>query len=140
MGGGEAYFGGDAGVEGIFPAGGAEAPAIAGFEAFEVPLRARGDKVVAAREGKGEEVIGDLHADGVYAGVFRAGVATAIPVEAGKRSSTASLEDTSENIQRGHTYIRPHKGLFKEGRSYGTIKVKDHLCGEMPEWSKGAVC
>ena len=68
------------------PAGGADAPAVAGFEAGETVLRHRGEEIVAEGLGGCEEGRVDDAADGVDAVVVGAGVAAAVAVEAGHRA------------------------------------------------------
>ena len=104
MGGGETDLGRDAGVEGLFPTGGAKAPAIAGLEAGEVPLWTGGDEIVAAGEGEGEEVVAGFDADGVDARVLRTGVTAAVTVKPGEGGSATGLEDASEDVQRSHSF------------------------------------
>ena len=72
MGAGEHDLGRRAGLPGLAPALGAEAPAVAGAEAGEAELGPRGGEVVAAPAGEGEELLGDADADGVAAAVLGA--------------------------------------------------------------------
>jgi len=94
----EAYAGGHAGDEGFAPAGDAEAPFVAGFEAGEAEFRGRGGEVVAAEPGEGEECVGELDADGVEADVAGAGAAVAVAVEASQRTQAATLEGTAQDV------------------------------------------
>ena len=84
-----------------FQRSGAEAPAVAGGEALEAELRARGGEVVAAARGEGEEVGGDADADGVAAAVGGAGVAAAVAEEAGHRVVGAGLQRLAEDVEAG---------------------------------------
>lgn len=90
--GGEGDGRGAAGIEGFFPASDAEAPAIAGFEAGEIPLGRGGGEIVAAEVGEIEELFGGFNADGVEADVTGAGAAVAIAVEAGHGFAAAAGE------------------------------------------------
>src|ERR1035441_6620545 len=65
------------------PAGGADAPAIAGFEALESVLRLRGGEVVAQRLRCRKKGLVNDTADGVYTEVVGAGFATSAAIEAG---------------------------------------------------------
>ena len=81
-----------AGLVGLEPAGGAEAPAVAGLEPLEPVLGVRRREVVAGRLAELEELGGDDDADRVAAEILRARRAAAVAVEAGerRRSSTAA--------------------------------------------------
>lgn len=92
MGGGEGDGRSAAGIEGFFPAGDAEAPAIAGFEAGEIPLGSGGGEIIAAEIGEVQELLGGLNADGVQADVSGAGAAIAIAVEPGHGFAAAAGE------------------------------------------------
>lgn len=89
---------GEAGVEGFFPSGGAEAPAVAGFESGETVFGGGGGEVVAAGLAEGEEFFGDLGAYGVAAGVCGTGGAGAVAEEAGERVEAAGFEFGAENV------------------------------------------
>src|ERR1700737_2780221 len=80
------------------PAGGADAPPVAGLQAGESVLRHGGGEVVAEGFGGGEEGGVDDAADGVDSVVFRAGVATAVAVEAGHRVAAAGVERLAEDV------------------------------------------
>jgi len=83
---------GDACRERFFPAQRAEAPVVAGLEAWETELRARGDQVVAAAPGEFEELGGHAGADDVQAAVVLVGVAAAVAEEPCERIEGAGLE------------------------------------------------
>ena len=83
------------------PTGGANAPAVAGFEAGESVLRHRGAEVVTQLLGDAKELFSDDAADGVDTEVVRAGVATAVAVEAGRRI----LRLTATDVQRLTEYV-----------------------------------
>ena len=85
MGGGERDRGRDAGGEGFLPAGGADAPAIAGLQARKIVVGHRSGKIVAGFEAKRQELGGDFDADGVATAILGAGVALAVAEEAGER-------------------------------------------------------
>src|SRR4051794_25931929 len=70
----------------LLPAGGAQAPAIAGLETGEVEFRHGRAEVVAATSGEGQELVGHQHADGVRAAILGARVAAAVAEEAGQRA------------------------------------------------------
>jgi hypothetical protein len=98
VGGGEGDGRCAAGIEGFFPAGDAEAPAIAGFEAGEVPLGGGRGKVVAAEEGEVQELFGGFDADGVLTDVSGAGAAVAVAVEPGHGFAAAAGEWFEEDV------------------------------------------
>jgi hypothetical protein len=86
------------------PAGGADAPAVSGFEAGESVLRHGSGEIVAEGFGGGEEGGVDDAADGVDAVVIGAGVAASVAVEAGRRVSglaAAGFERAAENVAGG---------------------------------------
>ena len=80
------------------PAGGADAPAVAGFEAGEAILRHGGAEVVAESFGGFEEGGVDDAADGVDAVVVGAGLAAAGAVEAGHGLAAADVEGLAEDV------------------------------------------
>src|SRR5690606_26480181 len=80
------------------PARRAQAPAVAGHEAGEAELRLRGRQVVAAEAGEPEERRRDLDTYSVRAHVLGAGVAAAVPKEAGQRALAACLERLAEHV------------------------------------------
>jgi hypothetical protein len=84
--------------EGFGPARDAEAPVVAGFEAWEVVFGDGGGEVVAAAAGELEEFGGHDGADGVEACVIGAGAAVAVAVEAGEGGGAAGLEGGSEDV------------------------------------------
>jgi len=98
VGGGEGHGRGAAGIEGFFPTGDAEAPAVAGFEAGEIEFGGGGGKIVAAEEGEIEELFGGFNADGVQADVSRAGATVAVAVEAGHGFAAAAGEWFEEDV------------------------------------------
>ena len=107
--GGEGDGWGAAGIEGFFPTGDAEAPAVAGFEAGEVPLGSGGGEVVAAEVGEIEKFLGGLNADGVQADIAGAGAAVAVAVEAGHGFAAAAGERFEEDVG-AHGWIMNEAG------------------------------
>ncbi len=95
---------GHAGKKGFFPAGGAQAPLVAGFEAGEAVGEVGGAEVVAAGFGEGEKLFGDLRADNVDAVVISAGAAAAVAEVAGHGVRAAWLKNGTEDVFRsgGH--------------------------------------
>ena len=79
-----------------------------GLQAGEAELGVRRRQVVADRRREGEELGRDPGAHGVDAEVLGAGVAAAVPVEAGERVEIAGLECLAEDVL-GH-------GPFDHGR------------------------
>ena len=104
VGGFEYDWGGEVGFEGFGPTRDAEAPVVAGFEAWEVVFGDGGGEVVAAAAGELEEFGGHDGADGVEACVIGAGAAVAVAVEAGEWGGAAGLEGGSEDVG-GHDWI-----------------------------------
>ena len=80
------------------PAGGTDAPAVAGFEASETELRHGSAEIVAQSLGGFKEWSVDDAADGVNAMVFGAGLAAAGAVEAGHGLAAADVERLAENV------------------------------------------
>jgi hypothetical protein len=89
---------GCSGLLDLEPAGGADAPAVAGFEAGKAVLRHGGGEIVAESLGCGEEGRVDDAADGVDAEVVGAGLATAGAVEAGHGLAAADVEWLAEDV------------------------------------------
>src|ERR1700677_1763745 len=98
VGGGEDDGGRHAGVERVFPAADAEAPAVAGDEAGEIPLRDGGAEVVPLLAGELQELGSHADADGVQAGVAGAGLAETVAVETGHGGLAAALEFAAEDV------------------------------------------
>ena len=110
MGGFQADGGADAGFEGFFPRFDADAPAVAGFKAWEAELGTGGDEVVADGGLVAEEFFVDEDADCVAAHVVGAGVAFSVAVETGERVGAAGLECAAENVF-DHLYQGTPRGL-----------------------------
>src|SRR3990170_4313347 len=92
--------GGNARFEGLLPARGDDAPAIARLEAGEHPLRLGGDEVVPAGHREGEELLGHDGADDLEAGIDTTCMAVAIAVEASQRVEAARLEIAAVDVHR----------------------------------------
>ena len=90
-----------AGIDALQPAGGADAPAVAGLEAGEAVLRHGGGEIVAEALGGGEKLRRDDAADGVHAEIVRAGVAAAVAEEAGHGLAAAGGEGLAEDVLGG---------------------------------------
>jgi hypothetical protein len=80
------------------PAGCADTPAVAGFEAGKTKLRHRSAEIVAESLGGFEKRSVDDAADGVDAVIVRTGLATTGAVEAGHRLATADVEGLAEDV------------------------------------------
>ena len=78
-----------AGLKGLLPAAGAEAPTVARAKPREAA--ARRDEVVAAPLGEGQKVVGHAGADHMQAGVVGPRVAEAIAVKPGLMGRRAGL-------------------------------------------------
>ncbi len=89
---------GGSGLLDLQPAGGADAPAVSGFEAGEAVLGHGGGEIVAEGLGGGEERGVDDAADGVDAVVVGAGLAAAGAVEAGHGLAAAGVEGLAEDV------------------------------------------
>ena len=88
------------GFEGLLPALGAQAPAIAGFETGKTDFRYRRRQVVAARFGETEKGIGHHHANRMAANILTAGIAAAVPVKARHWLDRTRLKGFAEDIAR----------------------------------------
>jgi len=123
---------GCAGLLDLEPAGGADAPAVSGFEAGEAEFRVRGGEVVAEGATGGEEGRIDDAADGVHAAVFGAGVATAVAVEAGEGLGAAGFKREAEDVFLLLGEVAGHRlivvlavPLLAEGGEFGFEAVDD---------------
>ena len=92
---------GRSGLLNLKPAGGTDAPAVAGLETRESVLGHGGDEVVAKGLGRGEEWGVHDAADGVDTEIVGAGVAATIAIEAGHRLTAAGLQRLAKDITRG---------------------------------------
>ena len=89
---------GGSGLLDLKPAGGADAPTVAGFEPGKAVLRHGCAEVVTEGLGGGEERGVDDAADGVDAEVVGAGFAAAGAVKAGHGFATAGIERLAEDV------------------------------------------
>jgi hypothetical protein len=89
---------GGSGTLDIEPAGGANTPPVAGFEAGETVLRHGGTEVVAKSLGRFKEWSVDDAADGVDAMVFGARLATACAVETRHGLAAADFERLAQDV------------------------------------------
>ena len=87
-----------AGIEGLLPARGANAPAVARCEPGETVFGHRGAEVVSGGGGVGEKVRGHQGADAVTAGILRSGIAVTSAVETGERVDAAGLQRSAQDI------------------------------------------
>ena len=94
----EHHVGGDAGVEGLLPALGAQTPSVAGRKPVEAEGGLRGAQVVAPLLAEGEEFGRDPCAHHVRAKVVGPGVAAAVAIKAGERIVPARLERSSDDV------------------------------------------
>jgi hypothetical protein len=89
---------GGSGLLDLQPAGGTDAPAVAGFEAGEAELRHGSAEVVTQGLGGGEEGGVDDAADGVDAVVFGACLAAARAVKARHGLTAADVERLAQDV------------------------------------------
>ena len=85
-------------IEGGFPAGHANTPAISRFQPGESPFRPGRDQIVAIEHGKIEELARHQHANGMQAGVLRSGPAISVAIKPGQGIAAAALQFGSENV------------------------------------------
>ena len=91
-------------VVSFLPAQGAEAPAVARFQAGKLVFRAGGGKVVAAALCEFQELLGHDRADYVATTIGGAGVTNTVAKVAGYGVGTAADEWFSENVV-GHVEV-----------------------------------
>jgi hypothetical protein len=94
----ENHGAGGTGALHLQPTRGADAPPIAGFEAWEPVLGHGSDEIVAEFPRGFEELLRDDAADGVDAEIGRAGVAVAVAIEASHRVAATLIERLAEHI------------------------------------------
>lgn len=124
---------GGSGLLDLEPAGGADAPAVAGFEAGEAVLGHGGGEVVAEGFGGGEERGVDDAADGVDAQVVGAGLAAAGAVEAGHGIAAADVEGLAEDVFAAGFGGFLGYGGFLRGHGGSPLVPVSHLCaGAVP--------
>ena len=97
----------DSGLEGLVPAGSAQAPAVAGDESREPG--ARGAEVVPLLAREREEVVRHPGAHDVDADVVAAGLAAPVPVEAGEGFEAAGFQIAAEHVF-GHAPMQAGRG------------------------------
>ena len=90
----------DVGVEGLLPAAGAQAPAVARLQAGEAILRHWRTEIVAGGLREGEELGRHHDADRVEADILAAGVAATVAVEAGHGLMRARLQGPAQHVDR----------------------------------------
>ena len=86
------------GVEGLGPAGRAEAPLVAGLQPGEAVLRHRRQQVVPLAEREVEELLGHAGAHRVRAHVLGTGVAAPVAEESGEGRGAALAQLTAEHV------------------------------------------
>jgi hypothetical protein len=108
---------GSSGLDYLQPAGGADAPLVAGVEAGEPVLWHGGGEVVAQASRDGEELFGDDAANSMNAEVVRTGVAAAVTIEAGERVEAAGFQGLAEHVLlRGELRVNGSHGVIVEER------------------------
>src|SRR4051794_7897433 len=100
MGRSENDSGGGAGLECLFPSCHAETPAVAGLQAREIRFRDRRRQVVALPPREIQEYVRHFRADGMEAGVVRAGTAIAVAIKTCDGIPAARLQFSSEDVGR----------------------------------------
>src|SRR3989442_7886696 len=85
-------------VERIFPARDADAPFVARLEPRKSPLWNRCDEIISIEYRKIEELARALNADGVLAGIFRAGPAKTVAIKSGHWFAAAALKLGPEDV------------------------------------------
>lgn len=100
----------DAFLVGLFPAPRAEAPSVS---------RLQDREVVAARPREVEELLRDLRADEMVAGVCGGRSAKAIPLEAGEGSPRARLQGLTEHVSLLHLALAHFLGGRTSRRERG---------------------
>lgn len=98
MGAGQQDGRGNAGVVGFFPAEGAQAPFVAGFQAREVVAGLGRGQVVAAAARKFEEGFGHDGANHVAALILLIGAAETVAVKAGHGLGAATAEGAAQDV------------------------------------------
>jgi len=88
--------------QGLAPAGGAQAPAVARLQSCKAPLWPGRAEVVAQLNGKRQKFGRDLGADEVRAGVALVGAAAAVAKVARERVVRAWRQRRSQNVKQCH--------------------------------------
>jgi hypothetical protein len=94
----EIDWGGDPALERFFPSGHADTPFVAWLQSRELPLRMRGDKIVAVQHREVEELSRHLCANCVQASIAGTGLAKAVAIKPRQRFSAAGLQFGAENV------------------------------------------
>ena len=86
-------------IERLFPARYANAPLIARLQARKFPLGMWRDEIISLQHRKIQKLARHSHANRMKPNVTGSGLAKAIAIKSGKRSSTATLQLHSQNIR-----------------------------------------
>ena len=98
MGGGETHGRRTSRIKRFLPTRDAQAPAITGLKAGEIPFGSRCGEVVAAQKREIQKLMSRLNADSVQPDISRAGAAVAIAIEPGHGFATATGEWFAEDV------------------------------------------
>src|SRR3546814_8697877 len=93
----------EAGLPRLFPARGAQAPAVALMQPAKALFGAGGGQVVADGAGELQELVRDDDADGMHAAIRRIGFAAAVAGPAGQR-----IEGTGLQLYAKHDLLAAH--------------------------------
>ena len=96
----------EAGAAGLFPAAGAQAPAVAGVQAGKAKLGPRGGQIVADAAAEGQKLVRQHGADRVQAVILRVGVAAAIALPTRERIGRAQRQRPTKNVAGGPARVR----------------------------------
>src|SRR2546423_15479429 len=94
-------------IERGFPAGNADAPAVAGFQTRKTPFGHWSNEIVSIEHREIEKFLGDLHANSMEPDVFRAGAAISVAVNSttfcrSSRSTRHCRNDNDEHHDAEH--------------------------------------
>src|SRR3954468_32701 len=92
--------GGAAAIEGRFPSGHANAPAIAGFQSWKTPFGHRRDQIVSIEHRKIEKFLSHFNANRVEPDVLRPGPAISVAIKSSHWIATTALQFRAENVGR----------------------------------------
>ena len=84
---------------GLQPAGGAQAPAVAGLQTGEAEFRVGGGQVIAAKPRILQKVLGDFHAHRMRADVIVARISAAVAKESGQWVFTAGQQGFAKHVE-----------------------------------------
>src|SRR3546814_14269043 len=90
----------EAGLPRLFPARGAQAPAVALMQPAKAIFGAGGGQVVADGAGELQELVRDDDADGMHAAIRRIGFAAAVAGPAGQRIEGTGLQLPASSAER----------------------------------------